>query len=232
MKKAAGKASVKSTAVRTAAKPKAGAAPAARKTAAKTAVATTAKPKSPVRKAAVKPAAVAKAIGKVAAKAAPKAKAPVAVSARKTGATGDVLKELKSLAKELSRTAKGLGTKAGASNPAAVANILGNVERMTADAATKSLQEAEAAKHQLTAARDSLGKDWSRKELEAALRSASDHLTNIIVAQEFQDLAGQAIRKAMKALVGAIIVVDGNVGAEDGRLSQSEVDKLLDVLNK
>lgn len=150
----------------------------------------------------------------------------------KPGATGDVLKELKSLAKELSRTAKGLGTKAAGNNPGAVANILGNVERMTADAATKSLLEAESAKHLLSAARDSLGKDWSRKELDSALAAASQHLTNIIVAQEFQDLAGQAIRKAMKALVGAIIVVEGNAGADDGRLSQSEVDKLLDVLNK
>ncbi|QDX80373.1 hypothetical protein B9N43_03295 [Denitratisoma sp. DHT3] len=217
MKKAAGKTPVKSSArsatVRTAAKPKGGGAPAARKTAAKPNAGTRAASRGSVSGTAAK------------------AKAPAAAPARKTGATGDVLKELKSLAKELSRTAKGLGTKSGASNPAAVANILGNVERMTADAATRSLQEAEAAKHQLTAARDSLGKDWSRKELEAALRSTSDHLTNIIVAQEFQDLAGQAIRKAMKALVGAIIVVEGNA-ADDGRLSQSEVDKLLDVLNK
>lgn len=218
MKKAVGKtpvkSSVKSATVRMAAKPKGGAAPAARKTAAKPSASLRAVTRGSVPRAATK------------------AKEPAAVPARKTGATGEVLKELKSLAKELSRTAKGLGTKSGASNPAAVANILGNVERMTADAATRSLQEAEAAKHQLTVARDSLGKDWSRKELEAALRSTSDHLTNIIVAQEFQDLAGQAIRKAMKALVGAIIVVDGNVVADDGRLSQSEVDKLLDVLNK
>ncbi|TWO81967.1 hypothetical protein CBW56_00540 [Denitratisoma oestradiolicum] len=153
----------------------------------------------------------------------------LAASRRKAGSTGDVLKELKSLAKELSRTAKGLGTKAAGSNPAAVADILGSVERMTSDAATKSLQEAESAKLLLASARDSLGKDWSRKELDAAMRATSEHLTNIIVAQEFQDLAGQAIRKAMKALVGAIIVVEGS-GADDGRLSQSEVDKLLDVL--
>lgn len=152
-----------------------------------------------------------------------------AVSRRQAGSTGDVLKELKSLAKELSRTAKGLGTKAGGSNPAVVADILGSVERMTSDAATKSLQEAESAKLLLASARDSLGKDWSRKELDAAMRATSEHLTNIIVAQEFQDLAGQAIRKAMKALVGAIIVVEGG-GADEGRLSQSEVDKLLDVL--
>lgn len=146
---------------------------------------------------------------------------------RKPAATGDVLKELKALAKELSRTAKGLGTKAAGSNPGAVADILGSVERMTSDAATKSLQEAESAKMLLASARDSLGKDWSRKELDAAMRATSEHLTNIIVAQEFQDLAGQAIRKAMKVLVGAIIVVDS---ADEGRLSQAEVDKLLDVL--
>lgn len=145
-------------------------------------------------------------------------------------ATGDVLKELKSLAKELSKTAKGLSKKTAGENPKAVANILGNVERMTADAATRSLQEAEAAKLLLVAARESLGKDWSRKELDSALKSASEHLTNIMVAQEFQDLAGQAIRQAMKALVGAIIVVEGGGATEEGRLSQSEVDKLLDVL--
>lgn len=237
MKKAAGRTSVKSSVkpatVRTVAKPKGSAKESAKGTVRKTAEKPTAasragaKSGNTVRKAVPKPSAAAKTTSRAAAK----PKAPAATPARKGAATGDVLRELKSLAKELGRTAKGLGSKSRSSNPAVVANILGNVERMTADAATKSLQEAESAKHQLSAARDSLGKDWSRKELEVALRSASDHLTNIIVAQEFQDLAGQAIRKAMKALVGAIIVVDSNA-ADDGRLSQSEVDKLLDVLNK
>ncbi|MCX7169984.1 MAG: hypothetical protein NTY41_06725, partial [Proteobacteria bacterium] len=110
-------------------------------------------------------------------------------------ATGRVLTELKSLAKELNKAAKGLG-KNSAGNPKEVSAILGNVERMTADAANKSLLEAESAKQLVVAALDTLGKDWSRKDLDTALRGNGGHLTNIIVAQEFQDLAGQALRKA------------------------------------
>jgi len=141
-------------------------------------------------------------------------------------ATGQVLSELKLLAKELNQAAKGL-SKRSAGNPKEVSAILGNVERMTAEAATKSLQEAEAAKEQVNQARASLGKDWSRKELEDKLASVGNHLTNIIVAQEFQDLAGQALRKAMKALVGAIIVVESGGPTEEQRLSQKDVDSLL-----
>jgi chemotaxis regulatin CheY-phosphate phosphatase CheZ len=143
-----------------------------------------------------------------------------------TQATGQVLNELKLLAKELNQAAKGLG-KRSAGNPKEVSVILGSVERMTADAATKSLLEAEAAKQLVKEAQVSLGKDWSRKELEEKLASVSGHLTNIIVAQEFQDLAGQALRKAMKALVGAIIVVESGGPTEEQRLSQKDVDSLL-----
>lgn len=141
-------------------------------------------------------------------------------------ATGQVLTELKQLAKELNQAAKGL-SKRSAGNPKEVSSILGSVERMTADAATKSLLEAEAAKLLVKEAQTSLGKDWSRKELEEKLAGVSGHLTNIIVAQEFQDLAGQALRKAMKALVGAIIVVEGGGPTEEQRLSQKDVDSLL-----
>lgn len=144
-------------------------------------------------------------------------------------ATGHVLTELKALAKELNQAAKGL-SKNGGANPKEVSVILGNVERMTADAATKSLMEAEAAKQLVTGALDTLGKDWNRRDLDAALKGVSGHLTNIIVAQEFQDLAGQALRKAMKALVGAIIVVEGGGPTEDQRLSQKDVDALLKEL--
>jgi len=157
------------------------------------------------------------------------AKSPGArkVSAKKPAqATGQVLTELKSLAKELNKAAKGLG-KSSAGNPKEVSAILGSVERMTADAANKSLLEAESAKQLVAASLDTLGKEWSRKDFDAALRGIGDHLTNIIVAQEFQDLAGQALRKAMKALVGAIIVVEGGGPTEDQRLSQKEVDSLL-----
>jgi chemotaxis regulatin CheY-phosphate phosphatase CheZ len=143
-----------------------------------------------------------------------------------TQATGQVLSELKQLAKELNQAAKGLG-KRSAGNPKEVSSILGSVERMTADAATKSLLEAEAAKQLVKEAQTSLGKDWSRKELDEKLAGVSGHLTNIIVAQEFQDLAGQALRKAMKALVGAIIVVEGGGPTEEQRLSQKDVDSLL-----
>ena len=146
-------------------------------------------------------------------------------ASRPAPATGMVLQELKSLAKELNKAAKGLG-KTRAADPKAVSAILGNVERMTADAANKSLQEAESAKQLLAILRDSLGKDWSRKEIEVGVQGISGHLTNIIVAQEFQDLAGQAIRKAMKALVGAIVVEAGS-SADERKLSQSEVDGLL-----
>jgi chemotaxis regulatin CheY-phosphate phosphatase CheZ len=150
---------------------------------------------------------------------------------RKTEAqASEVLSELRNLARELNKTAKGLNTKKGAGNPREVSSILGSVERMTAEAATKSLYEAENAKHIVVKLTDSLGKDWNRKEIEAALKLVGGHLTNIIVAQEFQDLAGQSIRKAMKALVGAIIVTEGGGTAEEGRLSQTEIDSLLQDL--
>ena len=144
-------------------------------------------------------------------------------SARNTGA---VLSELKSLAKELHKAAKGLSKKRSG-NPKDVSTILGNVERMTAEAATKSLIEAESAKLIVARLTDSLGRDWSRKDIEASLKELGGHLTNIIVAQEFQDLAGQSIRHALKALVGAIIVTEGGGPTEEGRLSQLEVDSLL-----
>jgi chemotaxis regulatin CheY-phosphate phosphatase CheZ len=143
-----------------------------------------------------------------------------------TKATGHVLSELKQLAKELNQAAKDLG-KRSASNPKEVSAILGNVERITAEAATKSLLEAEAAKQLVGDALALLGKDWSRRELTNTLTGLSEHLTNIIVAQEFQDLAGQSLRKAMKALVGAIIVVESGGPTEDQRLSQKDVDSLL-----
>ena len=73
---------------------------------------------------------------------------------------------------------------------------------------------------------ESLGRDWSRKDIEASLKAVGGHLTNIIVAQEFQDLAGQSIRQALKALVGAIVVTEGGGPTEEGRLSQGEVDDL------
>lgn len=142
---------------------------------------------------------------------------------KKAPATGQVLKELKSLAKDLNKAARGLSSKTSATDPKAISAILGSVERMMAEAATKSLMEAESAKQILGATRDSLAKDWNRKDIEGGLQGVSGHLTNIIVAQEFQDLAGQAIRKAMKALVGAIVIEAG----EDKRLSQIEVDGLL-----
>ena len=174
-------------------------------------------------KAAKKPAAVKK---PAAAKAV--AKRPVArtAAARPEPATGHVLMELKALAKELNKAAKGIG-KSATGSPKEVSAILGNVERMTAEAATKSLMEAESAKQIVAGTLDTLSKDWNRKDIEAALRGVGGHLTNIIVAQEFQDLAGQALRKAMKALVGAIIVVEAGGPTEDQRLSQKDVDSLL-----
>ena len=167
--------------------------------------------KSAARKAPVKPVAKAKA-----------SKKPVQN-------TGEVLSELKLLARELNEAAKGL-TKRSANNPKEVSAILGNVERITAEAANKSLLEAEFAKEQVGIALASLGKEWSRKELTEILTGVSKHLTNIIVAQEFQDIAGQSLRKAMKALVGAIIVVEGGGPTEDLRLSQKDVDSLLKEL--
>lgn len=183
--------------------------------------------KPAAKKPAAKPAAKKPAARKpVAAK--PAAKKPAAKPAvRKSRDTGQVLQELKSLAKELNKAAKGIGKGPASNNPKEVSTILGNVERMTAEAATKSLTEAETAKGLVDGALDSLSKDWSRKGIETALRGVSSHLTNIIVAQEFQDLAGQALRKAMKALVGAIIVVEGGGPTEDQRLSQKDVDSLL-----
>ena len=113
------------------------------------------------------------------------------------GETGEVLKELKSLAKELSKAAKGLeGRRGKKGEPKEISTVLGNVERMTAEAATKSLNEAEAAKAQVQSVLDSLGRDWSRKGIEAALKTVSGHLTAIIVAQE-KEIA--TIEKWLKA---------------------------------
>lgn len=190
----------------------------------------TAAKKKPVAKkpAAAKP--VAKAAVKKPAVKQVAAKKPVARKpAVKKQATGEVLSELKLLAKELNQAAKGL-SKRSSSNPKEVSTILGNVERITAEAANKSLLEAEFAKTQVDLALASLGKDWSRKQLEELLGSVSKHLTNIMVAQEFQDIAGQSLRKAMKALVGAIIVVEGGGPTEEQRLSQKDVDSLLNDL--
>jgi chemotaxis regulatin CheY-phosphate phosphatase CheZ len=163
----------------------------------------------------------------------PATKAPAKKPVRKTTArrsdSSHVLDELKGLARELKQAAKGLNKKA-TQNPRNVSAILGSVERMTADAANKSLAEAEEAKLLVGATLDSLSKNWSRQDIEASLKLISGHLTNIIVAQEFQDLAGQSLRKAMKALVGAIIVVEGGGPTEDKRLSQSEIDGLLNDL--
>ena len=148
-----------------------------------------------------------------------------AATAKTAPATGQVLKELKSLAKELNKAAKGL-SKRNASDPKVIAEILGNVERMMSEAADKSLAEAESAKQIIGGVNDSLGKNWSRHDIEAALGAIGGSLTNIMVAQEFQDIAGQALRKAMKALVGAI-VVEANTSSDDRKLTQSEVDNLL-----
>lgn len=185
-------------------------------------MATTAKKKSVTKKPAVKRPAAKKPVS-------PKPEKKTIAVRRPQQATGEVLDELKQLAKELNQVAKGL-SKSSANNPKEVSSILGNVERITAEAATKSLLEAEAAKDQVRQALASLGKDWSRKELEELLGNVSKHLTNIIVAQEFQDLAGQSLRKAMKALVGAIIIVEGGGPAEEHRLSQKDVDSLLKEL--
>jgi chemotaxis regulatin CheY-phosphate phosphatase CheZ len=188
----------------------------------------TAKASPAVKKAPAKPAV--RSAAKPAAKPATKPAAAKKPAPRKpVQATGEVLSELKLLAKELNQAAKGL-SKRSANNPKEVSAILGNVERMTAEAANKSLLEAESAKEQVNQALASLGKEWSRKQLEELLGSVSRHLTNIIVAQEFQDLAGQSLRKAMKALVGAIIVVEGGGPTEDQRLSQKDVDSLLKEL--
>lgn len=143
---------------------------------------------------------------------------------------GEVLTELKTLAKELNKAAQGLNVKKGGasnSDPREVSTILGNVERMTSEAATKSLSEAESAKQIVLKLADTLGRDWSRRDIEIALKEIGGHLTNIIVAQEFQDLAGQSLRKSIKALVGAIIITEGGGTNEEGRLSQNEVDALL-----
>jgi len=150
-------------------------------------------------------------------------KAPTSSAKGPAPATGKVLQELKLLARELNQAAKGL-SKRSANDPKVISAILGNVERMMSEAADKSLAEAEAAKQVIAGTRDTLGKDWSRRDIEIALTGISGHLTNIMVAQEFQDLAGQAIRRAMKALVGAIVV---EASADDGKLSQNEVDSLL-----
>ena len=166
---------------------------------------------------------VRKAPAKKSAAPARKAATKKAPAKRSKDTSSHVLSELKDLAKELKLAAKGLNKKTAGQNPKEVSSILGSVERMTADAANKSLTEAEAAKVLVGATLDSLSKNWNRQDIE----THSAHLTNIIVAQEFQDLAGQSLRKAMKALVGAIIVVEGGGPTEDKRLSQSEIDGLL-----
>ncbi|MBK8522759.1 MAG: hypothetical protein IPL58_00660 [Betaproteobacteria bacterium] len=191
----------------------------------------TTKPTSKTKAAPARSAATAssKAAAKPVQKAAPKKAVRKSASTRKKSDSSHVLDELKGLARQLKEAAKGLNKKA-AQNPRAVSSILGSVERMTADAANKSLSEAEAAKLLVGATLDSLSKNWSRQDIEASLKLITGHLTNIIVAQEFQDLAGQSLRKAMKALVGAIIVVEGGGPTEEKRLSQLEIDGLLSDL--
>lgn len=180
-------------------------------------------------KAAASKARTAKPVARAVAKKSAAKKPAAKKAAPKKQATGQVLSELKLLARELNQAAKGL-SKRSAGNPKEISTILGNVERITAEAATKSLLEAEIAKDQVSQALASLGKDWNRKQLEELLTGVSKHLTNIIVAQEFQDIAGQSLRKAMKALVGAIIVVESGGPTEDQRLSQKDVDSLLKEL--
>ena len=170
-----------------------------------------------------------KAVAKAPLKKVPAKPARKPATTAKKGNSSHVLDELKGLARELKEAAKGLNKKA-AHDPRAVSVILGNVERMTADAANKSLTEAEASKHLVGTTLDSLSKNWNRQEIEANLKLVSGHLTNIMVAQEFQDLAGQSLRKAMKALVGAIIIVEGGGPTEEKRLSQVEIDGLLNDL--
>lgn len=182
-----------------------------------------AKPAAKATKRATRPAAAKPVAEKTAAKS--PGRGVRAAGKKDSPATGQVLNELKALARELNKAAKGL-TKRAASDPREVSAILGNVERMMSEAADKSLAEAELAKQIIAVSETSLGRDWSRKEIEASLNGIGGHLTNIIVAQEFQDLAGQAIRRAMKALVGAIVVEASSV-AEDRKLSQNEVDSLL-----
>ena len=116
------------------------------------------------------------------------------------------------------------------SKPKKVATILRSVERMTADAANRSLREAEAAVQLVQQALASLGKNWSRKELEEKLTAIGGHLTRIVVAQEFQDLAGQSLRKTAKALAGVAVVVESGGPTEEQRLSQNDVDSLLGEL--
>ena len=101
-----------------------------------------------------------KSVAKAAAK--PRGRGTEAIRTTGSPATGQVLSELKSLARELNKAAKGL-TKRAASDPREVSAILGNVERMMSEAADKSLAEAELAKHIIAASQDSLGKNWSRK---------------------------------------------------------------------
>jgi|GEM_PF-3676606 len=150
--------------------------------------------------------------------------AKAAATNGKKPATGQVLSELKSLAKELSKAAEGLNKTATSNNPKQIAAILGSVERMISDAANKSLLEVEKAKVVVNETLVCLGNDWNRKQIETGLHVISDHLTNIIVAQEFGDLGGQAIRKAIKALVGALVVDTGP------DLSQAEADAMIKQL--
>lgn len=172
-----------------------------------------------------------KRVPKVAARAVPKAAGKAGVKGAHKAETGVVLQELRSLAKELSKAAKGLESRNGKKGqPKEISTVLGNVERMTAEAATKSLYEAEVAQQGVKAVLDSLSRNWSREQIETTLKDVSAHLTNIVVAQEFQDLAGQSLRQAIKALVGAIIMVEGGGPTEDRRLSQSEIDGLMQNL--
>ena len=137
--------------------------------------------------------------------------------------TATKIRKAPAKAQELSKAAKGLESRNGKKGqPKEISTVLGNVERMTAEAATKSLYEAEAAQQGVKIVRDSLSKNWSREQIEAQLKDVSAHLTNIVVAQEFQDLAGQSLRQAIKALVGAIIMVEGG--------GPTEIDGLLQNL--
>lgn len=114
-----------------------------------------------------------------------------------------------------------------------------HVERITSDAATKVIDHAENAKCRIEAC---IAKTRSN-EIKTELNEIDTLLTEIIVAQEFQDITGQILRKVLTTLsdvesqlIGTLIENANSLSGPDvptiskDSLKQTDVDSLLDSL--
>jgi hypothetical protein len=87
--------------------------------------------------------------------------------------------------------------------PATLADVvatLGGIEKITQDAAGSVLGDTEQAKRSLHVLMKSKAVLRLPDELKRLLAEIDNKLTSIIVAQEFQDLSGQALKKTIASI--------------------------------